>query len=785
MSNRLFGLLAGLCVFAYITTSTQVHGDPNRLTLNTPIAATILSNSVLVSNSDFLAVAKPSGPRMILALEALSDGTNNLGGKFPKTDFVSIRVDVNQNGKIDPKVDVIYGIRGSTKDQLCAQYMLSATSNTGCGAFKSGATLKVDFKATKAKSTPHPVWVFSIPNKELSRDGKYAHLKISFYRAGKGYTYFPQTGSSRMPFAKVSKISLSPVKPAKVSRFKPIIMKPAIMPQIGLKVRSSHLIQTESHLVSVLSQGDNVVFTMEALKRYQNHLKEEYPRLDFTSIRVDVNRNGKVDAGIDIAYGILTGTYEKLCSQILISESSSKTCGSFSSRAQLKVGFHKTPNSSRPHPVWVYTIPKRELGREEEFSNLVFIFHEAGKGYSRFPPTQADKNAFADPLVLNLKTLQGFVADVETDEAKEDQPEVVTNDVKPPIITISNPSDAEKGEIRFSGSDIDIRGSASDESGIYKILVNNEEAVVSADGTFHHSIRLAYGSNDISVQASDVKDNTAKMIFRVIRESGEGESDDGRGVGQSEKPEQILEFDGANRALLIGIETYDDPDIHDLDEPIDDAEKLKEILIDDYAFKPSNVEIIRNPDRKTIFDAFQKLKDSVASSDSVLIFYAGHGMWDEQSEVGYWLPKDAENDNQAQWISNHTIKDFIDVIPSRHTLLISDACFSGSIIFQKDRGGIDTESDKAIQELYKKISRKAMTSGTLTEVPDRSEFLKRLTLQLKDNTQDYLSADQLFYQIRLPIMQNSESTPQYGAIQNTGDVGGEFVFIRRATNSSQ
>ena len=66
------------------------------------------------------------------------------------------------------------------------------------------------------------------------------------------------------------------------------------------------------------------------------------------------------------------------------------------------------------------------------------------------------------------------------------------------------------------------------------------------------------------------------------------------------------------------------------------------------------------------------------------------------------------------------------LLVSNHTLLISDACFSGSIF--KTRSAFRNAS-VAIQELYKLPSRNAIVSGIMTEVPDKSifvEFLRNL-----------------------------------------------------------
>ncbi len=72
-----------------------------------------------------------------------------------------------------------------------------------------------------------------------------------------------------------------------------------------------------------------------------------------------------------------------------------------------------------------------------------------------------------------------------------------------------------------------------------------------------------------------------------------------------------------------------------------------------------------------------------------------------------------------------------------------------------------------------------MTSGTLTEVPDRSSFTKYLLERLNENNDTYLSSWQLFNSFRIAVINNSLALPQYGEIQNVGDEGGDFIFLRR------
>jgi hypothetical protein len=74
-------------------------------------------------------------------------------------------------------------------------------------------------------------------------------------------------------------------------------------------------------------------------------------------------------------------------------------------------------------------------------------------------------------------------------------------------------------------------------------------------------------------------------------------------------------------------------------------------------------------------------------------------------------------------------------------------------------------------------SRKAMTSGTLTVVPDKSSFVEYLIDRLSENSEKYLSAEQLFSSFRIAVINNSDVVPQFGEIRGVGDEGGDFIFI--------
>ena len=229
-------------------------------------------------------------------------------------------------------------------------------------------------------------------------------------------------------------------------------------------------------------------------------------------------------------------------------------------------------------------------------------------------------------------------------------------------------------------------------------------------------------------------------------------------------------------ALLIAVEEYADPAIASLSEPLKDATKLKEVLKSKYTFEDNDITILKNPIFEDLNVAFEDLSKKIEPTDFLLIFYAGHGYFDEKTNIGYWLPSDAQKKNRAKWFRNSALVENIGAINSKHTLLIADACFSGGIF--KTRAPFNNASAD-IANMLKRPSRKAMTSGSLTTVPDKSVFMKYLLKTLEENNNQYLPSEDLFDDVRLSMKNNSDTKPLYGEIQNVGDEGGNFVLIKR------
>ena len=330
----------------------------------------------------------------------------------------------------------------------------------------------------------------------------------------------------------------------------------------------------------------------------------------------------------------------------------------------------------------------------------------------------------------------------------------------PPEIELINIKVVRGEVVKWNENKINLIGKLNSNNQKTFLYLNNKEITVNESGFFNIDEDLTRGINDISLKAVSENKLMNEISFKV-----------------DYQPKAIAVVPGAEGkyyALIIGISNYRDPLINELDKPIKDAELFYNTITTRYAFDKENVKLLRNATMAEMVDALDFYAKMVRPADNFLIFYAGHGVWDATSEIGFWLPSDAQKNSTLAWFRNSTLRDYLRAIKSKHTLLISDACFGGSIF--KTRNAF-LDATVAINRLYELPSRKAMTSGTLTEVPDQSAFLKYLIDRLENNNEKYLSSEQLFSSFRIAVINNSNVLPQYGEIKDVGDEGGDFIFI--------
>lgn len=281
-----------------------------------------------------------------------------------------------------------------------------------------------------------------------------------------------------------------------------------------------------------------------------------------------------------------------------------------------------------------------------------------------------------------------------------------------------------------------------------------------------------------NLQIDNKESFAASMTDTIPRYRGSGDPLKGLNVTKA-KAINFSEY----YLLIIGIDNYTGT-WSPLKNAVKDALAVESMLKSKYKIDHVRTLYNEKATRTNIIRELEWLVDNVSSKDNVLIFYSGHGEFKPQLSKGYWVPVDAASASTASFISNSDIQTFLGGIQSRHTLLISDACFSGDI-FRGNSGSITfEETDKYYRQANELKSRQAITSGGIEPVLDggkagHSVFSYYLLQAFQENEKKYLDASQLYSKIKTPVMNNSEQTPIFNPVKNAGDEGGQFIFLKK------
>jgi formylglycine-generating enzyme required for sulfatase activity len=242
---------------------------------------------------------------------------------------------------------------------------------------------------------------------------------------------------------------------------------------------------------------------------------------------------------------------------------------------------------------------------------------------------------------------------------------------------------------------------------------------------------------------------------------------------------ETVPMNGKYWALLIGIDDYQSAP--KLQTAVKDVVGVRDVLVERYGFSLDNMTMLINAQatRTNVEEKLYKLGQLAKADDSVFIYYAGHGQYDEEGRLGWWVPVDGMPKNPGTFITNASIRDYIDGMRARHVYLVADSCFSGTL-FGRARA-MPPINEQFYARLYAHQSRWGLTSGGMEPVADggkggHSIFAYHFITMLKENLDPYLIPSQIFDRIAPLIANNASQTPRSEPIKNAGDEGGQFVF---------
>ena len=343
-------------------------------------------------------------------------------------------------------------------------------------------------------------------------------------------------------------------------------------------------------------------------------------------------------------------------------------------------------------------------------------------------------------------------------------------DTEGPEIHISSPiGNTERGfrsAITISAASTLVSGAVTDPSGVAEVKINNIAAQITED-SFSETVQLDYGNNIIKVTAVDTQGNQSIKEITILHP-----------LNSSEDFVRI----GTDYALLFAVNTYDY--WPQLMYPRVDALDIKQALEGIYGFQ---VELIENP---TKIDVHRVLREYVQKEydpeDQLLIFFAGHGDFDEVTNMGYLVSQDTEkpeDDNfRSTYFSHSDFRDIIDGMACNHIFLVMDTCYSGTFDRRIAMHGEAKDvynrslSQADIEQRLGYMTRWYLTSGANERVPDNSLFARAFldALRSEGGNDNILTIQEI-----LPYFEKlSDPEPCYGEF-GRNEKWSDFLFMKK------
>lgn len=256
----------------------------------------------------------------------------------------------------------------------------------------------------------------------------------------------------------------------------------------------------------------------------------------------------------------------------------------------------------------------------------------------------------------------------------------------------------------------------------------------------------------------------------------------GKGISAISDEEFLPLFKGKNFFFGIGINTYR-KEFSSLLNARKDVEDVCRLLIEHYYFDEDNTQLLLDEaaNRANIIDELTAFRKKISENDRLLIYYSGHGYLDKESELGYWIPSDAERDRYSSYLPNSEVLSILKATKAKHILLISDSCFSASLLTRAKTKDVNN----AFKDWEQNTSRYVFISGKGIvfdgKKGENSPFAAGILKHLTQNNDEAINiarlADNVTKEVRFEYEQHAEAAPLF----QSGHQGGQFVFWKRQT----
>ncbi len=338
-------------------------------------------------------------------------------------------------------------------------------------------------------------------------------------------------------------------------------------------------------------------------------------------------------------------------------------------------------------------------------------------------------------------------------------------EVAPPVIRIIAPYASDNNLVYLDSNDpsIYIEGSISDESRIVTISIDGVLASYIPDDlnpTFQATINVL-NKNNFTVKARDEFGNISEQTFTLNRESAD-----------------IAANNPMGKTWVVFIENSNYENFASLEGPVKDITLMKSALS---KYSIHNFIQKKNMTKQDMEKFFAiELRDLLRSNrvNSILVWYAGHGKY--INEAGYWVPVDANRDDEFTYFNINALKASMQSYPKEvtHTLVITDACESGPSFYQAMRGASDIKSCDDWTATRLKSSQVFSSAGYELAI-DNSQFTKTFANVLENNADACIPIESVVQKVTTAVTKSNQQKPQFGKIAGLQDENGTFFFMTK------
>jgi uncharacterized caspase-like protein len=350
--------------------------------------------------------------------------------------------------------------------------------------------------------------------------------------------------------------------------------------------------------------------------------------------------------------------------------------------------------------------------------------------------------------------------------------------VDPPVISGRRGLSIVHVSAGIVGQQRDIVGKVTAPAGVLSFTVNDRAEQLDEQGLFRVPVMVWAPAVPVKVVAVDRQGKSADVELQLTVDKATPPP------AQAVNGKLSIAF-GTYHAIVIGNTRY--ARWPSLQTPGQDARAVAEVLSTKYGFK---TKVLLNATRFDILQSLNDLRKTLTENDNLLIYYAGHGHWEQQIQRGYWVPVDSDTDSDVNWISTVAITDILSAMSARHVLIVADSCYSGALTrsaLARLEAGISNEArEHWLKSMAEKRSRTVLSSGGIQPVLDEgggnhSVFAKAFLDVLASNA-DILDGQRLGLEVAARVSYAAanvrvEQDPQYAPIRYSGHEAGDFLFV--------